>query len=172
MGLFSKIKKAAKKAIKVGAPIAAGGAAAYFGGPGVAAAAPFAPVMTRIPQILRGLPGRLPPTPPPVLPPRGGGGGGFRLPRVPPVLPFPTDLGFDLMGNGAGACPGGYHLAKDRSGRCVRNRRMNPLNPRAARRAIRRIKGAMKMLKQIERQLPKQRTRRAPAYHRTRVTHT
>src|SRR5512139_131029 len=39
-----------------------------------------------------------------------------------------------------------------------RRRRMNPMNARAARRAIRRIKGARKMLQQIERQLPKQRT--------------
>jgi hypothetical protein len=37
-------------------------------------------------------------------------------------------------------------------------RSMNPLNGRAARRAIRRIKGARKMLMQIERQLPKART--------------
>jgi hypothetical protein len=39
-----------------------------------------------------------------------------------------------------------------------RYRSMNPLNGRAARRAIRRIKGARKMLQQIERQLPKQRS--------------
>jgi len=39
-----------------------------------------------------------------------------------------------------------------------RRRRMNPMNARAARRAIRRIKGARKMLMQIERQLPKART--------------
>lgn len=48
-------------------------------------------------------------------------------------------------------------------------RSMNPLNGKAARRAIRRIKGARKMLQQIERQLPKARTHarsRAPATHR------
>lgn len=38
-------------------------------------------------------------------------------------------------------------------------RSMNPLNGRAARRAIRRIKGARKMLQQIERQLPKAKAR-------------
>ena len=38
-----------------------------------------------------------------------------------------------------------------------KRRRINPMNARAARRAIRRIKGARKMLQQIERQLPKQR---------------
>lgn len=37
-------------------------------------------------------------------------------------------------------------------------RRMNPMNVRAARRAVRRIRGAMKLLKRIERTLPKQRT--------------
>lgn len=48
----------------------------------------------------------------------------------------------------------GYHYAKDGSGRLVKNRRMNYLNPRAANRAVRRVKGAMKMLKKIEKQLP------------------
>lgn len=45
-------------------------------------------------------------------------------------------------------CPKGYHWSK-RSGKCVRNRRMNPMNGRAAGRAIRRIKAAEKMLKKI-----------------------
>lgn len=44
-----------------------------------------------------------------------------------------------------------------------RYRSMNPLNGRAARRAIRRIRGARKMLMQIERSMPKARTHRAPA---------
>lgn len=60
----------------------------------------------------------------------------------------------------AQACPTGYHLAKDGSGRLVKNRRMNPLNPRAARRAIRRIKAARKMLTSIERSLPTRTVRR------------
>ena len=51
--------------------------------------------------------------------------------------------------------PVGYHYARDGSGRIVRNRRMNPLNASAARRAIRRIKGARKMLRSIENSLPK-----------------
>ena len=57
-------------------------------------------------------------------------------------------------------CPTGYHLAKDGSGRMVKNRRMNVLNAKAARRAIRRIKGARKMLTQIERSLPTRTVRR------------
>lgn len=38
---------------------------------------------------------------------------------------------------GAG-CPPGYHLDKQTQSKCVKNRRMNPANPRALRRAIRR----------------------------------
>jgi len=47
----------------------------------------------------------------------------------------------------AGACPSGYHLAKDGSGRWVRNRRMNVCNPRALRKAIRRTDGFVKLAK-------------------------
>jgi hypothetical protein len=39
-----------------------------------------------------------------------------------------------------------------------KRRRMNPMNVRAARRAIRRIRGARKILQRIERSLPKART--------------
>lgn len=78
---------------------------------------------------------------------------------------FSTGGGFPaLPGMARGAMPAsgvsGYHYAKDGSGRLVRNRRMNVLNPQAARRAIRRVKGAMKMLKAIERQLPTRTVRR------------
>ena len=44
-----------------------------------------------------------------------------------------------------GLCPSGYHPAKDGSGRCVRNRRMNVANPRALRRSMRRVKGFEKL---------------------------
>jgi hypothetical protein len=37
-----------------------------------------------------------------------------------------------------GECPGGWHRDKQTGTKCVRNRRMNPANPRALRRAIRR----------------------------------
>ncbi len=46
-----------------------------------------------------------------------------------------------------GQCPTGYHYAKDGSGRLVRNRRMNIANPRALRRAMRRVQGFEKMAK-------------------------
>lgn len=44
-----------------------------------------------------------------------------------------------------GACPSGYHYAKDGSGRLVRNRRMNVANPRALRRSMRRVQGFEKL---------------------------
>ncbi len=48
------------------------------------------------------------------------------------------------LGPGAG-CPSGYHLAKDGSGRMVRNRSMNVANPRALRRSLRRVAGFGKL---------------------------
>lgn len=46
---------------------------------------------------------------------------------------------------GPNGCPSGFHMAKDGSGRCVRNRTMNVANPRALRRAIRREQGFVKL---------------------------
>ncbi len=77
----------------------------------------------------------------------------------------------DLFEGGAVApgavCPAGYHPAKDGSGRCVKNRRMNPLNPRAFRRALRRMKGAKKFAAEVERAFPKRRrrSRTVPHHH-------
>jgi len=71
---------------------------------------------------------------------------------------------------GEAVCPSGFHLRKDPTlpPACVRNRRMNFGNARAARRSVRRIKGARKLLKDIEKLMPK-RTARArrdlPAGH-------
>lgn len=174
MGFGKFFKKAAKKAFKVAAPIAVGIGGATPAGAALLAATtiqrrpggPLLPPGIGRTQSIRGLPiPRLPP-PPPRIPRGGGGGGGGRGFPIPLPLPIP------LNGGGAGGCPGGFHPAKDGSGRCVRNRRMNVMNQRAAMRAIRRIKGARKMLMKIERQLPKQRsTRRAPAGHRARLEH-
>lgn len=52
-----------------------------------------------------------------------------------------------VVGSSTGCCPVGYHLAKDGSGRCVRNRRMNVANPRALRRSMRRVQGFEKLAK-------------------------
>jgi len=77
------------------------------------------------------------------------------------------------FGDGGGACPSGFHQAKDGSGRCVRNRRMNFGNARAARRSVRRLKGARKLLKDIEKMMPsKPRARRAPTGHAAHLHHT
>ncbi len=48
-------------------------------------------------------------------------------------------------------------------GTCYFPRRMNPLNPRAARRAIRRIKAVRRITRDIERSLPKVATKRRAA---------
>ncbi len=50
-----------------------------------------------------------------------------------------------------GCCPSGYHLAKDGSGRCVRNRSMNVANPRALRRSLRRVAGFGKLAQRSKR---------------------
>jgi len=71
----------------------------------------------------------------------------------PPVPQFrgtpmarPAMTGMEnLGGGGTGCCPRGFHLAKDGSGRCVRNRRMNVANPRALRRSMRRVQGFEKL---------------------------
>jgi len=78
-----------------------------------------------------------------------------------------------FFGGGPGACPSGWHPAKDGSGRCVKNRRMNFGNARAARRSVRRLKGARKLLKDIEKMMPTRTTRRrAPAGHSSHLHHT
>ena len=74
------------------------------------------------------------------LPPGPTGRGPLRLP-----IPIPIPLPGGLFGNGecgpANPCCSGQHLDKATGTKCVSNRRMNPLNPRALRRATRRLKG-------------------------------
>lgn len=85
-----------------------------------------------------------------------------------------------LVGGGGGnGCPSGFHPNKqDGSGGpagtyCVRNRRINFGNARAARRSVRRLKGARKLLKDIEKMMPSKTTRRrAPAGHTTHLHHS
>ena len=74
------------------------------------------------------------------------------FPPVPQFrgTPMPTTRAGGAGGvplSSAGCCPVGYHLAKDGSGRCVRNRRMNVANPRALRRSMRRVQGFEKLAK-------------------------
>jgi len=51
------------------------------------------------------------------------------------------------MPNGFPGCPTGYHPEKAGKAYCVRNRRMNPLNPRALSRATRRVGGFARAVK-------------------------
>ena len=71
----------------------------------------------------------------PMIPGRG---------RLPPYTATGPGV---LPGGGRGGqlMPSGYHFAKDGSGRLVRNRRMNVANPRALRKAMRRVQGFEKL---------------------------
>lgn len=107
---------------------------------------------------------RLPiPIPRPRLPaPRGPTGKGPTTtgPTLPFPLPIPIPGG---LFNGGPECPGGVanpccrgqHLDKATMTKCVSNRRMNPLNPRALRRSIRRLKGFESFVKRSRSSLRK-----------------
>jgi len=76
---------------------------------------------------------------PGLFPPGGlvgpvGTGGRGRVPMI-------------TMPNGFAGCPTGYHPMKDGQPWCTRNRRMNPLNPRALSRAGRRVGGFARAVK-------------------------
>jgi len=76
-------------------------------------------------------------------------GGQFLVPGQGRLPPF-TATGAGVLpagGRGGGMVPSGYHYAKDGSLRIVRNRRMNIANPRALRRAMRRVQGFEKLAK-------------------------
>jgi len=107
-------------------------------------------------QTLRQAPGVVVSLPPIPLP----GGGGINFPsinfnpfqqpqRQPPLLPGRIPPGPQVVVPGGGGCPTGpsiccpkgHHPDKKFGVKCVRNRRMNPLNHRALRRAIRRMDG-------------------------------
>ena len=90
------------------------------------------------------------------------------LPGMNQLPPLPTNgdftLGGPILTNGAGcptqACCKGQHLNKSRGcdgappgSKCVTNRRMNPLNSRALRRATRRLKGFERAVKSTRKQL-------------------
>lgn len=62
----------------------------------------------------------------------------------------PPGMGYQ-SGRAAAAtgCPPGYHPDKKTGTKCVRNRRLNPTNPRAARRAITRLAGFERIARRI-----------------------
>lgn len=174
MGLFKFAKKAAKSAFRRAKPFIAPTVAGFAGaGAGEAVSAflggPTAPDARRLP------PGIAAPT---GLPALSIGGGQIPTQFTRPIRGTHRAGVLGGLPRGAlplvgpGLCIAGYHPNKTDRSYCVRNRRMNPLNGRAAWRAIRRIKGARTMLQKIERQLPRQRSsRRAPSGHRARLTH-
>lgn len=160
MGLFSIGKKLFKRSIKAAKPFIPA-AAGIVGGATAQQLAQDVLGGNQIPALARptgGLPALR------GLPPGAGTTPAILTRKIPPGQR-------QAIIAAGGGCPQGFHPAKDGSGRCVRNRRMNVMNPRAARRAIRRIKGARKMLQSIERQLPKQRTRSRPVRHRRELIH-
>ncbi len=82
------------------------------------------------------------------LPPISFGGSPiFQQRTPPPLLPGRIPAGPQVVQPGFGGCPTGpsmccpkgHHPDKKFGVKCVRNRRMNPLNPRALRRALRRV---------------------------------
>lgn len=74
---------------------------------------------------------------------------GAMIPGRGRLPPFTAQGAGVLAGGGRGGSmvPSGYHYAKDGSGRLVRNRRMNVANPRALRKAMRRVQGFEKLAK-------------------------
>jgi len=109
-------------------------------------------------------------------PARAAAGGIFgRIARSPIVRGLAAGAAGSALVSGLsgadGACPSGWHLNKqDGVGGaagtyCVRNRRMNFGNARSARRSVRRLKGARKLLRDIEKMMPTRtvRARHGPA---------
>jgi len=106
-------------------------------------------------------------------PARAAGSGIFRrILRSPVVRGIAAGAAGSALVSGLsgpdGACPSGWHLNKqdgvggEAGTYCVRNRRTNFGNARAARRSVRRLKGARKLLKDIEKMMPTRTVRRAP----------
>lgn len=140
-GFFSSIGKAIGSVAKVALPAVG----TLIGGP--------------LGGVLGGAVGRaLSPSAPQAVP-----GGGLRISGPSVSTPYGGFTAPVLtIGGGGGGGGGGSCVTKDgrprrvrRDGKCWKRPAMNVLNPSAARRAIRRIDGARRMLRSIERQLPK-----------------
>jgi len=111
------------------------------GGGGTAVGIRSAPITFQVPRIP--LPGGGGITFPPIIFPTGPSP--FQQPtrQPPPLTPGRIPPGPSVT-NGCPpdpsmCCPKGFHADKKWGLKCVRNRRMNPLNPRALRRALRRV---------------------------------
>lgn len=92
-------------------------------------------------------------TQPGTMPAPTSAGGGLSLPgpfRVHPTRILPG--GKPFVTREGGACQPGFHLNKggpNPGSYCVRNRSMNPANPKALRRAIRRERGFVVLAKRV-----------------------
>jgi len=135
-GWLSSLAKGLWKGVKKIAPTVIGGliggpAGALIGGMGGSA-----PSMKPSPGILQYAP-----------PPRGQFPGGMIGGQV--TMPGGLQVGAAYMPHTAIGqhAPAGYHLDKRTGTRWVRNRRMNVTNPRALRRAMRRVQGFEKLAK-------------------------
>jgi len=128
-GFLSSLWRLAKRVVRpaigalVGGPVGGLITGATVGGAVVAAQKPRAPAVT---------------------PPPGAIGGAVSFPggttvSLAGVLPTHAAIGAHA--------PAGYHLDKATRTRWVRNRRMNVANPRALRKAMRRVQGFEKMAK-------------------------
>lgn len=139
-GLFGFLGKVAKGVVGGAVGLATGGLSGAISG----AVSPFVGVR---PSAMQTVPLALPPGPGFAA----GGGGGVAIQPVPGVGGAVQRL---LPGGASGfqavACPKGFHANKaayflrdgtfvDVGMRCVKNRRRNPLNPRALRRAVGRV---------------------------------
>lgn len=122
---------------------------------------PPAPGSLDIGLIVESVIQRLPlPRPRPRLPGPTGPTTGPR-PRGPIIIPVPIPIGLGGGDNGL-CCPKGTHLNKsmDCEGnppgtKCVTNRRMNPANSRAAKRAVRRLSAFDRLARQTKKELKK-----------------
>jgi len=89
--------------------------------------------------------------PPAAIPQNAPIGGGLMIPDLTSMVtggcgPRPK-VQYIALPDGTVGCPSGYHPEKSGRGYCVRNRRMNPLNPRALARAGRRVGGFARAVK-------------------------
>jgi len=116
---------------------------------------------------------------PPAVVSAGGRIGAAVFGRTATAFGIGAAVGSFFARNDDGSCPVGTHPVKQdgvhgpKGSYCVRNRRMNVGNARAARRSVRRLKGARKLLRDIEKMMPSKTTRRrTPAGHAPHLHHT
>lgn len=151
MSLLGKVGNFLKKTVKTVAPVAIGYATGGLGGAAIAALggggggrssprpSPSLPQMAGFGPIIPSQPFR----PPSFQQPRSLPGAGVRpSTRITPYAPLAVEPG------------GSSSRAMVVHGPRKKYKRINPLNVRAARRAIRRIKAVRKITHEIERQLP------------------